>query len=141
MRGPIFNVNMKDWYILTRTRTSDGRGGSRTTYTKGNTIKGCLTPQRVDTEMVVVVADSETATTSFVLFTNKSDIIPFDTIIQRASDSKTYRVISDPTDQASPDGAPIYLRMHIVEEFELDGEVVTPTPPTTNTGEVGENHD
>jgi hypothetical protein len=138
MRGPIFNINMKDFYILTRTLTSDGRGGSRTTYTKCNTVKGCLTAARLDSEMIVVVADAETATASFVLFTNKSDIIPFDTIIQRASDSKTYRVISDATDQASPDGAPIYLRMHIVEEFELDGQLL---PPTTTTGEVGDNHD
>ena len=134
MRGPIFKVNMKDYYILTRTRTSDGSGGSRTTYTKGNAVKGCLTSARVDTDMIVVVADAETATTSFVLFTNKSDIIPFDTIIMRSTDNKTYRVISDPTDQASPDGAPIYLRMHVVEEFELDGKLVEPEPVTGVNG-------
>lgn len=136
MRGPIFMANMKDFYILTKSTVSDNRGGFKSTYTKGNAVKAVLTPSRLDTEMIVQIADAQTALASLVLFTEKSVLIPFDTVIMRASDNKTYKVITDPTDQASPDTAPIFLRMHGVEEFELDGELVEPEPEPV-TGVIG----
>jgi len=124
MRGKLFIKNFKPYQVLKRTKHSDGRGSEKTVYTIDHIEYGTMIYSKTGSNQVETVANAETSVEKLSLYTDKSTLIPFDTVIRRVSDGKTYRITNDPTDAVSPDGAPIYLRIHDIEEFELDGKLV-----------------
>ncbi len=110
---------MEDFTLLDKRSVSDGMGGFTIKYLDGATVKCGLT---LDSSMQSLVAQSQGVTSVYTLITARDVLLPFHQVLRRESDKKTFRVTSDATDQATPQGADLKVRKVSAESWVLENE-------------------
>ena len=129
----LFEESLETFYIIDKTTQLDGYGGVTTVYQRGAKVDASATEKNT-TEAQIAQALSEKRT--YRVLTRKSVVFRYNDIIYRASDGKTFRIISDADDKKTPASANLNMRACDAELVELASEIVIPTNISSNNGET-----
>lgn len=102
--------------IMDKITSPDGYGGVITTWQDGAEIYAAITP---DGGVEQLVAFQRGWTGSYNIVTSKSVVLMSGDVIKRKSDSMTFRIKSDGTDNKTPDSANLDARLVKAEAITL----------------------
>lgn len=102
--------------IMDKTTQKDGYGGVVTVWTEGAEINAAIAP---DGGVEQLVAFQRGWTGSYNIVTSKSVVLMSGDVIKRKSDSMTFRIKSDGTDNKTPDSANLDARLVKAEAITL----------------------
>lgn len=98
---------MEKSYIIDKVTTLDDYGSVKVTYKQGAEIKIAYS---LDTSATARIAEQEGISNRYTLTTRRNINLKYPDIVQRASDSKYFRITSDGSDNKTPSSAGIDMR-------------------------------
>ncbi len=107
---------MEDMVILDKTTSSDGYGGTTTTYVEGAEFLGAVT---FDTSIDARSASKQGVTSLYTLTTSRAVMLDYHDVVKRKRDGKIFRITSDGDDKFTPKSAGLDMRQVTAEEFVL----------------------
>ena len=107
---------MEDMVILDKTTSSDGYGGTTTTYVEGAEFKGAVT---FDVSIDARSASKQGVTSLYTLTTSRAIVLDYHDVVKRIRDGKIFRITSDGEDKFTPQSAGLDMRQVTAEEFVL----------------------
>lgn len=108
--------SMEDMVILDKTTSSDGYGGTTTTYVEGAEFQGAVT---FDASMEARSASKQGVTSLYTLTTSRAVMLDYHDVVRRKRDGKVFRITSDGDDKFTPKSAGLDMRQVTAEEFVL----------------------
>lgn len=112
----LWESELEDAVILTKSYVSDGRGGTIETYTEGLTVSVAFT---FLTSPQMRIAEQTTAVPRYTLTTHQNVNLQFHDVIKRKRDGMVFRVTSKGDDNKSPKVATLDMRQVEAEEWVL----------------------
>lgn len=106
---------MCDLVLMERSTVSDKEGGTVSTWTEGNTIKGAIT---LDSSLSARIAEKDGLTSVYTITTDKSVTLRFHDVLKRSADGAIFRVTSK--DKRTPKSAGLDMAQVSAEEWALD---------------------
>jgi len=107
---------METTYIMDKTTTPDGYGGVKTVWRQGAVIDAAYS---FNSSTQARIAAQQGVNNRFTILTRRSVVLQFPDVIQRASDGKYFRIMSDGNDNRTPNSAGLDLRAVEAEEWEI----------------------
>lgn len=107
---------MDECMLLDKVTSSDGYGGTKTSYVGGATFWAAVV---FDTSMQARVAEKQGVTSLYTVTTAKNTTLEYHDVFRRKKDGKIFRVTSDGDDKASPASSSLDMRQCTAEEFTL----------------------
>lgn len=115
---PLLDEAYEDFVYMNKAIEDDPRGGTKTTWTEGATIKGAL---RNDNDPEIRVALAAGVKGLYTLITRKDVMLEYHDVVKRVSTGKIFRITSDGEDNATPNSAILNMRAVSCEEWSLNG--------------------
>lgn len=112
----LIDAMMDECIIMNKIKTSDGEGGSITTWIEGAEILVAIT---TDMSMSARVAEREGVTSTYTLTTKRENALDFHDVIKRKKDGKIFRVTSDANDKMSPAVSSLDMAQATAERWTL----------------------
>jgi len=112
----LIEAMMDECYIMNKIKTSDGEGGSVTTWSEGSLILVAITN---DTSMSARVAEQQGVSSTYTLTTKRTNSLDYHDVIKRKSDGKIFRVTSDGSDKMSPAVSSLDMSQVTAERWTL----------------------
>lgn len=107
---------MEDFVILDKITSSDGYGGTTTTYVEGAKFLGDVD---FDTSIEARSASKQGVTSLYTLTTLRAIVLDYHDVVKRIRDGKIFRITSDGEDKFTPKSAGLDMRQVTAEEFVL----------------------
>lgn len=107
---------MEDMVILDKTTSSDGYGGTITTYVEGAEFQGAVT---FDASMEARFASKQGVTSLYTLTTSRTVMLDYHDVVKRKRDGKVFRITSDGDDKFTPQSAGLDMRQATAEEWVI----------------------
>lgn len=101
---------------ITATSTPDGRGGVKPTYLPGEAIEAVF---GYNSAVKKIPAEKADSVPQYIITTRKGVTLHYNEIIQRDSDGKLFKVLTDSEDNKSPNVS--YINMQQVEAEAFNG--------------------
>lgn len=111
---------MEPCVMLDKRTSSDGRGGTITTWVEGAEFNAAVT---FDTSMEARTAEAQGVTALYTVTTTKAVNLQYHDVFRRKSDGKIIRVTSDGDDKKTPLSAGLDMRQVTAEEWSIPSEV------------------
>ena len=112
---------MEAFTILDKTTTSDGYGGTVTTWKEGAEIMGVMV---LDTSIQARTAEAQGVKSVYTFTTRKDVTMSYHDVVRRERDGKIFRITSDGADKRTPASAHLNMRQVTAEEWALTSEIV-----------------
>lgn len=112
----------EEYTIINKVKTSDGYGGTVTTWTDGASIQGAIV---FDSSIKAREAQAQGVSSVYTLTTKKSVILEYHDVLRRERDKKIFRVTSDGDDKFTPKSATLDMRQVTCEEWKIPSEEQT----------------
>jgi head-tail adaptor len=110
----------EDYTILNKVKTSDGYGGTVTTWTDGAVIQGAIV---FDSSIQARTAQAQGVSSVYTLTTHRNVVLEYHDVLRRERDKKIFRVTSDGDDKFTPKSATLDMRQVTCEEWKIPSEV------------------
>lgn len=107
---------MDECMLLDKVTSSDGYGGTKTSYVGGATFWAAVV---FDTSIQARVAEKQGVTSLYTVTTAKNTTLEYHTVFRRKKDGKIFRVTSDGDDKYTPQSATLDMRQVTCEEFTI----------------------
>ena len=107
---------MDECVMLDKVTSSDGYGGTKTSYVSGATFWAAVV---FDTSIQARIADKQGVTSLYTVTTSKNTTLEYHDVFRRAKDGKVFRVTSDGDDKYTPQSATLDMRQVTAEEFAV----------------------
>lgn len=107
---------MEKFIIMDKVTTSDGYGGTITTWQEGAEIEAACV---LDATGEATIAAALGATANYTITTRKNVNLQYHDALKRVVDGKIFRVLSDGDDLATPKSASLNMRNVKAEEWRL----------------------
>lgn len=114
----LLTESFEAFIVINKTTVSDGRGGTRTTYTEGTEIMGAM-PN--DGSTPTKIAEAMGVKALYTLTVRKNVDLEFHTILKRKRDNKYFRLTTGTDDHQTPGSAGLNMRQYSAEEFKFGG--------------------
>lgn len=101
---------------LKRTQAADGEGGQATRWVDGTSFQAAIT---LSNSAKTTKAEKDVVSNAYTVTTGKDIELKFHDVFRRVSDGRVFRVISDGTDNKTPDTAALDMRQVTAEEWML----------------------
>lgn len=115
----LWEAMLKKANIIDKSSLPDGRGGSKTVYTKGMEIEAVF---GFDTSRESRIAEQANAVPRYTITTRSNVNLQYHDVIQRASDGQIFRITSDGNDNVSPSVSSLNMRQVEAEKWEIPSD-------------------
>lgn len=115
-QSPLLSAVSEKFYIMEKTRVSDGAGGSNTAWKEGLEFEAALS---LDNSAQVRIGEMQGLTEVYTILYPKTISLDYHDVIKRKSDNKTFRITSDGKDMETPSISAMSLRSVSAEKWEL----------------------
>lgn len=107
---------MEDFTIMNRLVVDDSYGGTKTIWEAGATIQAALYNY---SSMEARTAEKQGVTALYTVVTRKDINLQYHEVLQRKSDGKIFRILSDGDDNHTPESATLNMREVQAEEWAI----------------------
>lgn len=107
---------MTMFYRMTPTRTSDGEGGTTTTWANGASILAAVVPKSMPQ---IILGEKQVLGRQYAVTAPRGTALLFHEVIKRASDSRVFRITSASADLATPINAGLAYEQSTAEDWSL----------------------
>lgn len=104
------------FYVMDKTKTDDGYGGTKNVWTEGMTISGAMSYNGTTQSKI---AEAMGAIGGYTLTVRKNTLLDFHEVLKRKSDGKVFRLVEDSDDHKTPDSAMLNMRQYSAEEWVI----------------------
>lgn len=121
----LYTQRLEQFYIVEKTETRDGYGGTSIIYEKKDPFFGALVLKGTNIPEIAQKAEIEQ---NFSIITDKSDVLKFEDVLFRVKNGKYYEVTTNGEDNYTPETASLNMRAVDVKELVGGIEGWTPKP-------------